>query len=309
MNVAEILRSHADAYPTEIALVDVHRGRSRSMTYGELEQGAGRMAGLFRQSGLEAGDAVLVFHPMSAELYMVLAAIFRAGLTAVFMDPSADRRLIEQCCSLLPPRGLVASSRAHLLRVVSPAIRRIPLRFSIGGRVPFAIPMERAADCRYDAEIERTDSEGPALATLTSGSTGEPKAAIRTHGFLLAQHRALKESLAPSPGDVELSTLPVFVLANLASRVTSILADADLRRPAEVSPARVVEQIRAHSPNRAAASPAFFERIVEFCEERAVQLPSLQRVFTGGGPVSLALLDGLQRSAPRAEITAVYCST
>ena len=309
MNVAEILRSHADAYPTEIALIDGHRGRSRSMTYQELERSAGRTANLFRQSGLNTGDAVLVFHPMSAELYVVLAAIFRAGLTAVFIDPSANRKLIEQCCSLLPPRGLVASSRAHLLRVLSPAIRRIPIRFSIGRNVPFAIPLERSADCRYDADIERTDTEGPALATLTSGSTGEPKAAIRTHGFLLAQHRALEESLSMSPGDRELSTLPIFVLANLASRVTSILADADLRRPAEICPERVVEQIRAHSPNRAAASPAFFERIVEYCKERAVQLPTLQRVFTGGGPVSLALLDGLHRVAPRAEITAVYGST
>jgi acyl-CoA synthetase (AMP-forming)/AMP-acid ligase II len=309
MNIAEILRRHAQHFPDDVALIDVHRGRSRTTTYAELEQAVGRTAALFRQSGLRAGHTVLLFHPMSAELYIALAAILRMGLTGMFIDPSAGRRYIDRCCELLPPQALVAGSKAHLLRLLSPALRRIPAKFSIGGRVPFARRLEQAAQLEYDGTIRSCDSDLPALVSFTSGSTGEPKAALRTHGFLLAQHRAIEESLALRPGEVELVTLPIFVLANLASRVTSIIADADLRRPAAISPQPVVAQIREHAASRAAASPAFYERVVDYCEQQDICLPTLQKVFTGGGPVSPRLLDRLQHVAPQAEITVVYGST
>ena len=57
------------------------------------------------------------------------------------------------------------------------------------------------------------DAETPAIITFTSGSTGVPKAAVRTHGFLLAQHRSLARTLTHEVGDMDLTTLPVVLLA------------------------------------------------------------------------------------------------
>ena len=91
MNVAGILRSHAEQWPDDVALIDMFRRRARSTTFGELDQAAGRLVWLLRQSGLVPGDTVLVFQPMSAELYTSLAAILRVGMTAMFVDPSAGR--------------------------------------------------------------------------------------------------------------------------------------------------------------------------------------------------------------------------
>jgi acyl-CoA synthetase (AMP-forming)/AMP-acid ligase II len=245
---------------------------------------------------------------------VTLAAILRLGSTAMFVDPSAGRRHIERCCRLLPPRALIAASKAHLLRLTTPALREVPLKFSIGPPVPRAMRIERAAKLPCDGVIHACPAETLALASFTSGSTGEPKLALRTHGFLLAQYRAIAAALALEPGEVELIALPIFVLANLAARVTSVLPAADLRRPDAIDPEPLVSQICGRYSlgscvSRAAASPAVFERIVEYCEQHGVRLPMLERVFTGGGPVSLRLLDRLQRVAPRARITVVYGST
>jgi acyl-CoA synthetase (AMP-forming)/AMP-acid ligase II len=309
MNISEILQRQAEQFPDEIAIVDRVGRRIRQTTFGEFDQAIGRMATLLRGSGLKAGDTALLFHPMSAELYTALAAILRGGMTAMFVDPSAGRQYIDRCCELLPPQALIASSKAHLLRLLSPALRRIPIKWSVGGRVPFTRCIDQFTECSDDRNIHSCTSETPALASFTSGSTGQPKAAVRTHGFLLAQHRAVEESFSLAPGEIELVTMPIFVLANLASRVTSVIADADLRRPAEIVPEPVVRQIQGHQVNRITASPAFFERIVDCCEQKGFDLGSLRKIFTGGGPVPPRLLDRLRVLAPQAEITVVYGST
>jgi acyl-CoA synthetase (AMP-forming)/AMP-acid ligase II len=309
MNVAEILQSHAERHPTEVALIDVHRGRSRRMTFQDLEHAAGRTASLLSESGLRAGDTVLVFHPMSCELYVALGALLRQGLVAMFVDPSAGRRYIDRCCELRRPQAMIAASRVHWLRLISPELRRIPVKFSIGPRVPGAVPLEAARNRSYDAAVYGCGRDAPALISFTSGNTGEPKAALRTHGLLLAQHRAVEQNLALVPGEVELVALPIFVLANLASRVTSIIPCVDLRRPDRLTPAPVVAQIRNLGATRTAAPPAFYERMVDHCERHQITLPDLTKVLTGGGPVPPSLLQRLQRLAPHAAVTVVYGST
>jgi acyl-CoA synthetase (AMP-forming)/AMP-acid ligase II len=309
MNVAHILRSHAERHPHEVALVDAHRGRVRRMTFCELEQATGRTATLLGESGLRAGDTVLVFHPMSQELYVALGALLRRGVVAMFVDPSAGRKSIDRCCALRRPQAMIASSKVHWLRLISPELRRIPVKFSIGSRVPGTVPLEVAQRRPYDPAVNGCDADTPALISFTSGSTGGPKAAIRTHGLLLSQHRAIERNLILVPGESELVALPIFVLANLASRVTSIIPSTDLRQPDKIAPAPVVAQLQHLGATRTTASPAFYERLADYCEEHRITFPRLTKVFTGGGPVPSSLLRRLQMMAPQAAVTVVYGST
>jgi acyl-CoA synthetase (AMP-forming)/AMP-acid ligase II len=149
----------------------------------------------------------------------------------------------------------------------------------------------------------------PALLTFTSGSTGQPKAMVRSHAFLLAQHRVLERNFSSQPGGVSLTTLPIFVLADLASGMTSLIAAGDLRHPGRIEAAPVLAQIARYRPVRASASPAFWERIVAYCRARGCGLPHVSAVYAGGAPVFPRLLDELREIAPRAEVIAVYGST
>jgi acyl-CoA synthetase (AMP-forming)/AMP-acid ligase II len=309
MNVAEILREQARARPGAAAIIDTWRGHCRSTSFAELDRAAAAAAGLLRQQGLQAGDAVLVFQRMSLELYVALLAIFRLGLLAMFVDPSAGRSHIEQCCALCRPKALIAGPRAHLLRLVSPAVRRIPVKFVIGPALPGAIPWTRAGRVLPHQEVLACRPETPALLTFTSGSTGEAKAVVRSHGFLLAQHRVLTRSLELPAGDVDLTTLPVVVLANLASGATSLIPDLDLRCLGALDPAPVVAQVRAHRPTSASGSPAFFERLARYCAGQGLALGNFRKLLVGGAPVFPRLLDQMQTLAPGADVVAVYGST
>lgn len=319
MNIVEILQSHANKQPEQPAIIDTHCGRRRVTTYAQIESASANMAAQLRQAGLRPGEAVLVFQPMSAELYIALSAIFRLGLVAMFLDPGQGRSHIEHCCAMHPPQALVAGPKAHLLRLLSPSLRRIPRKFIISrGRLEvgdWRLPLRLASQPfvrRHAARsfiIHNSQFDTPALLTFTSGSTGQPKAALRSHGFLLAQHRALVESLQLTAGQVDLATMPIVTLANLASGVTSLIPNADLRYPGKIDPAPVVAQIQTEWVSSTVASPALLERIARYCLSKQITLPGLQKIFSGGAPVFPRLLNQLQQIAPNAAVTAVYGST
>ena len=310
MNVFELLRNRVTASPDAPAIIDARRGRSRVVSFAALERASARAAGLLHAAGLRPGDGVLVLLPMSAELYVALLAVFRLGMVVLILDPSAGREHIERCCALYPAAGVDRRRPGLISCVCSP--RRCG---AFPSRSPWALPSPARCPGRASTTPRRcrrstpATPTTPALLTFTSGSTGQPKAAVRSHGFLLAQHHALRQSLELAAGEVHLTTLPVFVLANLASGVTSLIPDVDLRRPDAIRPARLVEQVLSHRPARLAASPALLERLADHCGRRGVVFPSLRTLLTGGGPVFPGLLATLRRIAPRAEIVAVYGST
>ena len=307
MTIGDIFADHLRQRPGALALIDDRGGRR--VTYAELGQEVAAAVAWLEEQGLRRGQAVLVFVPVSVDLYVALLALFRLGAVALLLDPGAGPEHLEQCCRRWPPAALLAVPRAHLLRLRSPALRRIPLQIAVGGWFPGA----RRWPAGRRSVIPDTEAglppEQPALVTFTSGSTGTPKAAVRTHGFLLAQLRVLAPHLALEPGEVDLATLPVFTLANLAAGVTTVLPDLDLRRPGAVDGAAVAAAVKRHGVTRITASPAFFERLSAHLHARGETLPALQKLFTGGAPVFPRLLAALGNVAPRARIAAVYGST
>ena len=329
LNIAEVLCAQAQTHPDKPALLETRAGRPRSLTFAQLERDSARTSTRLKQLGLQRGDAALVFVPMSIELYVALIALFRLGLVGVFLDPSAGKAHIERCLSLYPPRGFIGTPKAHLLRLTCPALRRIPVQCVTGGWMPGAHSLMlrscragsaslHAARPAQPALQEKTHpglnvrhavvpvaKDTPALITFTSGSTGQPKAAVRTHGFLLEQHRVLQRSLGFDAQDVVLSTLPVFVLSHLGCGVTSLLPRADLRRVGSINPKPVLEQIEAHQATAIEASPAFLECLLQASQP----MRSIRRVFTGGAPVFPRLLKDFHELAPCARLIAVYGST
>lgn len=309
MNIAQLLTERAASCGSQPAILDVINGRTRTLTFAELEIAAAQAAARLRESGLHAGDSVLVLVPMSVELYIALSAIFRLGLVAMFLDPTDKRANLESCCAINPPAAFIGSPKAHLLRFGSPSLRRIPIKFSTGGFVFGARSLMNPRHRCAGSEVEACGADTPAMIRFTSGTTGRPKAALRTHGFLLAQQSVLERSITLTRGEVDLTTLPIFCLANLAAGVTSVIPTRDLRSPGTIDPEPIVVQMARLRVTRAVGSPEFFERIAECCERTHRKLEGIEKIFAGGSPVVPKLLERLQSIAPHAEVVAVYGST
>jgi acyl-CoA synthetase (AMP-forming)/AMP-acid ligase II len=249
--------------------------------------------------GLRENQTILVFQPVSIELYEILLAAFHSGIRVMLADPSAGRKFISLCCQRAMPDAFFGPWKAHALRLAIPELRKVKVAIRSDAWFPGTKPWKNCGESCPLAEVSDTH---PALITFTSGSTGIPKAAVRTHGFLLAQHRALSESMDFKTGETDLITLPVFVLANLASGMTSVLANTNLGKPGSPDRAAIRRQCETFKVTRCAASPAFFEAFAD-------DLPAFTKIFTGGAPVFPDLLQRLQNSLPKAHIHSVYGST
>jgi olefin beta-lactone synthetase len=293
--IPEILSENALRWPDVPALIATRGNREEMLSFSGIEKAAANFASQLCSKGIRRGDPVLVFVPMSIELYVALLGLFRVGATAVFLDPSSGMRHINACCAKLPPAALISIWPLRWLKPLIQGLRKIPRVF-----VPPKPSQEHVGSLPGGPS-----PEDAALITFTSGSTGAPKAAVRTHSFLIAQHQALHNAIQLEPGERDLTTLPVFVLANLASGVTSILPDAKISRPGSVDAGRLARQVRRIQPTRTGGSPAFYQQLAT----EPGSLSNFQKIFTGGAPVFPALLQTLQTLAPSSRVYAVYGST
>ncbi len=195
------------------------------------------------------------------------------------------------------------------MRLLSPALRRIRVKLATGIGAPGAVRWRDARGLPVDEEITPCTPDTPALATFTSGSTGAPKMAVRTHGFLRQQHRVLVDMQQLGEADVVLSTLPIFVLSHIAAGVCTLIPAVDIRRPGAVKAAPLLRQIAQQGVTCLEASPALLEQLTRQGAAAGVTLPGVTRVFTGGGPVLPGLMQRVAALASGARITAVYGST
>jgi olefin beta-lactone synthetase len=290
VSLIETFLAQVEARPEAAAIISP---RGETLTYGQLAQRSAARARAWAGAGVGEGDVVLVAHSVSIGLYEALLATFRLGAVAMFPEPAAGLKGLGQAIDAARPKALAAGPLAKWLRWLSPQARRLPL-----------LP-EPGVDVGGDGPVAPVGGNAPALITFTSGSTGRPKGIVRSVDFLMLQHRLLEQLRRTQPDDVDLISLPVFILSNLAAGAASVIPQGRLTRPARLDGSALRMQIAEHRVNRIIAPPAVAGRIVE----GGAPLKHLEAVFTGGGPVFPNLLRAIQRFAPRSAVHAVYGST
>jgi acyl-CoA synthetase (AMP-forming)/AMP-acid ligase II len=272
--------------------------RGRRVTYAEIERLSAIRAVAFRAAGIGPGDVVLIARGVSPDLYIALLAIFRLGAVAMFPEPAAGLKGLSLAVEAARPKAMVAGAVGRGLRPFVRALRGLPLlREPSDGASVGDGPMDG-------------DPRQPALITFTSGSTGRPKGIVRTGDFLALQHDLLEALRQTTPQDIDLISLPVFILSNLVAGATSVIPAGNLRRPGQLDGARLLSQIAEHRVTRILAPPAVCGRLTQAVASGAPPPGrNLHAIFTGGGPVFPNLLHALGAMAPKAALHAVYGST
>lgn len=297
-NIANLFFEAATKHPEHTAIIH----NDKRITYEELEKDVLKTAEYFKQKGIKKGDRVLIFIPMSIELYRIVLALFSIGAVAVFLDEWVSKPRMELCCKIAQCKGFIGIMKAQVLRFFSKELRAIPINLKINAYKKIVSESKQQL-------IDGCDLEDTALITFTTGSTGTPKAAKRTHGFLKEQFDALIEKIDPKPEDVDMPVLPIVLLINLGAGATSVITDYKASKPHQFKPQKVADEIVKYKVNRLTASPFFIKELSKHLIKQTLVLDSIKKIFTGGAPVFPGEANLYQKAFSHASIQIVYGST
>jgi acetyl-CoA synthetase len=196
-------------------------GVRRSLSYRELSTEVTRLAEALAALGVEYGDRVAIFLPMSPEVAIASHACAHLGAVQVpvfsgFAAPAIAARLQHsEAKVLITADGSLRRGReVPMKELVDEALTESPSveHVVVWRRLGRAAPMRPGRDLFWDesvadspGELEplEVDSEHPYLLTYTSGTTGPPKGVLHVQGgFLVSIAREVCYQADARPEDV-----------------------------------------------------------------------------------------------------------
>jgi acyl-CoA synthetase (AMP-forming)/AMP-acid ligase II len=329
-NVLMHLENHLRDFPNRIALRwPANRPSTTNpysnlphleITYRDFSHKIASFAQGLLDLGLKENDRVIIFLPMSLEMYIAMFAVQRIGAIAVFLDSWARIHHLGASAECVTPRAMISFKQAFDLVAQVPEFKSMSFRILLGPSEEHEKGSRKQSfddDFHYfqdlfkskEASIAAVEPDATALITFTTGSTGKPKGANRTHRFLFAQHNALSKIIPYRSTDIDMPAFPIFSLNNLASGVTTVLPAIDLSAPSERDGEILASQIIHENINCTTLSPSMLVGLCRFAEKSQIKLPGLTRVVTGGAPISKDDVKNFYQIAPKADLWILYGST
>ena len=290
------------------------RAKTVQLSFGQLNAECDHYAHGLTEFGVRMGDRVLLMVRPGVELIALVFALERIGAVPVLIDPGMGRRALLQCIAEAEPSTLIGVPIVHALRRLAPKPFATVKRSAVVGhfRALADTTLARLRSVRTDPfPTAPTTIESEAAVAFTSGSTGIPKGVVYLHGMFQAQIALLRDAVGIQPGEVDLALLYIFAMFNPALGVTTVIPDMDPTKSAAINPAHVAEAIQTYGVTNAFGSPTIWKRVVPYCVEHDIRLPSLKRVLMASAPVPPALIETLLTHvlSPDADVNTPFGAT
>ncbi len=177
--IGQRVRQHAQEAPDRVALRDV--GDATRITYRELDRRMDRVAAALQADGLAVGDRIAICGRASIDYAVVFLGALRAGVVVAPLAPSSSPETLAR---------MLSDAGARLFFVddsVKPLIDAVP-----AGSLPRIALDDAGTGQSFSAWLGRTGA-APAEAVIepvsafniiySSGTTGEPKGIVQSHGM------------------------------------------------------------------------------------------------------------------------------
>ena len=298
ITLGRLLEQAARSAPDRIALISgvPDPALRRQWTYAELHREAQRTARALL-GRFKPGERIAVWAQNLPEWVMLEFGAGLAGMVLVTVNPGFRANEVEY---------VLKQSRAAGVFVVN-AFRGNPMLETVREVAPRCAEL-REIVCFEDwqAFIVAGDDSGialpdvqptdPVMIQYTSGTTGFPKGALLHHRGLANNGADTAERMGIDPGDVFITTMPLFhtggcvccVLGAVSKAATQVLLEA-------FEPGLVLELFETYHGNAMLGVPTMLVALLEHPSFATTDLRSVKAICSGGSTVPAALVTLLEQ--------------
>ncbi len=214
-----------------------------------------------------SNEFVVLAMSQSAEFFAALLGIWQAGFCALVVDPQLSRSERAIVSNFAKPVGVIGGE---------------------GTNWPSPIVVKSKGLSVAPQAIIKRASEEPALALLTSGTTGLPKIVILSFGALASRLQSNIHAVGKTVFSTTLQTLSfAFGHGLIGSALTTLMAGGRLVIPPSgpASALKLGALIDQHNVTFLTSVPAYWHMVLKAAKRP--MLATLQRIHVGSAPLSI----------------------
>lgn len=213
------LSDSAYRFPQKVALVEAATGKK--LTYLDLLMQVDRAADMFWEHGIRKGDRVAIAHRNAIDVVVANYGLYKIGAVAIPMNFMVTKQ--EELLFILNNSGAKAVvTQAEFIRHYLKAQPSLPdLKYIFSTDTIPQSAQDKPFVQKFWEQIEKStyheETAGPCARTeddafilYTSGTTGQPKGAILTHGNLASNVISCAQIFKITDEDCFLCLLPMF---------------------------------------------------------------------------------------------------
>ena len=263
----------------------IHLPDGRNLSFADLGALTDTAEAELRALQVRPGDRVLVVAENCPEHAALILACSRVGAWSCGVNARMAPAEID---------AFAAKADARVVFFTAAASRSAAAHAQRFAAVDSALPGMQHSPVRADAQPESGALRDAVAALIfTSGTTGEPKGVMLTHDALIHFARVSGTSRALGTQDRSYAFVPMTHIFGLGTvLISSLLAGAQLVMRPQFDPDDLLDALAHHGVSQLQGPPALFSRLLAHLQEREIQrpqAPALRYIYTGAGPLDLAL--------------------
>ncbi len=284
--ISEVLTPWVQRAPDHPALVEA----SGQWSYGQLAAGVEETATWLKQSGVRAGDRVMIICENSRAFVAVLLALASIDAWPVLVNARLSAREVDQIREHSGAR-LVIYTTAVSPQATEHAKRHGAAVAPVGSLGPIAVsPLNQEAV----PEPNGTDVASSVAALIyTSGTTGLPKGVMLTHRGLLFVGAVAAKMRALGPKDRIYGVLPMSHAVGLSVVLLgSLLSGSTLYLASRFDPVKALASLEKDKLTILLGSPSMFSLLADYAKlkgMKSLKFPDLRIMSSSGAPLSPAI--------------------
>ena len=293
MNIMMLLEMAAEACGERTAFYDAENGHS--ISYGGLYKAARDKAQLLRESGATR-CALLDVSNLTVPVSLFSASW--AGLPYVPINYRLTAAEIDALLERVKPAFLV-TDKIHV-----DALRQHD-NLIVHDRESYQQTKPKGAN----EESWSLEPDDVATLLFTSGTTGEPKAAMLRQKHLVSYILQTIEFMSAAENEATLVSVPPYHIAGIAAVLSSVYACRKVVQLANFTPEAWLRLAKEQNVTTAFVVPTMLMRIVDYLDEHGIaeaDVPELLSLSYGGGKMAHVTIERAMKLFPNTDFTNAY---